>query len=92
MSMEFSRHKCCCGLPFTSPGNLSDPGIEPGSPALQVGSLPLEPPGKPHLSETTSINILVNFLVVVCVREREREIEKWRETERWKDRQSQREK
>ena len=33
--------------------------------------MPLEPPGKPHLSETTSINILVNFLVVVCVRERE---------------------
>ena len=30
-----------------SPGNLPDPGIEPGSPALQVDSLPSELPGKP---------------------------------------------
>ena len=30
-----------------SPGNLPDPGIEPGSPALQADSLPSEPPGKP---------------------------------------------
>ena len=29
------------------PGDLPDPGIEPGSPALQMGSLPSEPPGKP---------------------------------------------
>ena len=29
------------------PGDLSDPGIEPGSPALQADSLPSEPPGKP---------------------------------------------
>ena len=31
--------------PFRSPGAVSDPGIEPGSPVLQVDSLPLEPPG-----------------------------------------------
>ena len=30
-----------------SPGDLPDPGIEPGSPELQVDSLPSEPPGKP---------------------------------------------
>ena len=35
------------GLPFPSPEDLSDPGIEPGSPALQADSLPSEPPGKP---------------------------------------------
>ena len=35
------------GLPFPSPGDLPDPGIEPRSPALQVVSLPTEPPGKP---------------------------------------------
>ena len=35
------------GLPFPSPGDLPDPGIEPGSPALQADSLPSEPPGKP---------------------------------------------
>ena len=35
------------GLPFPSPGDLPDPGIEPWSPALQVDSLPTEPRGKP---------------------------------------------
>ena len=33
--MEFSRQECWSGLPFPSPGNLPDPGIEPLSPALQ---------------------------------------------------------
>ena len=33
------------GFPFLSPGDLPDPGIEPGSPALQADSLPSEPPG-----------------------------------------------
>ena len=33
------------GLPFPSPGNLPDPGIESGSPALQADSLLFEPPG-----------------------------------------------
>ena len=31
---------------FPSPGDLSDPGTEPGSPALQADALPSEPPGK----------------------------------------------
>ena len=31
---------------FPSPGDLSNPGFEPGSPALQVGSLPAKLPGK----------------------------------------------
>ena len=34
------------GLPVSSPGDLPDPGIEPGSPALQADSLLSEPPGK----------------------------------------------
>ena len=34
------------GLPFPSPGDLPDSGIEPGSPVQQAGSLPSEPPGK----------------------------------------------
>ena len=33
-SMGFSRHEYWSGLPFPSPGDLPDPGIEPGSPAL----------------------------------------------------------
>ena len=46
-SMEFSRQQYWSGLPFPSPGDLPDQGIEPGSPALQADALPSEPPGKP---------------------------------------------
>ena len=42
LSMEFSRQECWSGQPYLSPGDLPDPGIEPGSPALQVDSLPSE--------------------------------------------------
>ena len=49
-SMGFSRQECWSGLPFPSPGDLPDPGIEPGSPALQTDALPSEPPGKPAAS------------------------------------------
>ena len=38
---------CWSGLPFPSPGDLPDPGIEPTSPALQADSLPSGPLGKP---------------------------------------------
>ena len=47
LSMGFSRQEYWSELPFPSPGNLPDPGIKPGSPALQADSLPTEPPGKP---------------------------------------------
>ena len=46
--MEFSRQEYWSGLPFLSPGDLPNPGIEPGSPALQADSLPTEPLGKPE--------------------------------------------
>ena len=46
-SMEFSRQEYWSGLPFPSPGDLPDPGIEPGSPTLQADALLSEPPGKP---------------------------------------------
>ena len=45
--MEFYRQEYWSGLPFPSPGDLPDPGIEPGSPTLQADTLPSEPPGKP---------------------------------------------
>ena len=48
-SMGFSRQECWSGLPFPSPGDLPDPGIEPGSPTLQADALSSEPPGKPQL-------------------------------------------
>ena len=44
--MGFSRQEYWSGLPFPSPGDVPDPGIEPGSPALQTDSLLSEPLGK----------------------------------------------
>ena len=46
-SMGFPRQECWIGLSFPSPAHLSNPGIEPGSPALQADALPSEPPRKP---------------------------------------------
>ena len=48
LSKEFPRQEYWSGLPFPSPGDLSDPGIEPRSPALQATSLPSEPSWKPQ--------------------------------------------
>ena len=55
LSMEFSRQEYWSGLPYPSPGDLLDSGIEPGSPALQVDSLPSEPPGKPNMEYYSAI-------------------------------------
>ena len=46
--MEFPRQEYWSALPFPSPGDLPDPGIEPRSPALHADSLPSEPSGKPQ--------------------------------------------
>ena len=46
LSVGFSRQEHWSGSLFPSPGDLPDPGIEPGSPALQADSLPSEPAGK----------------------------------------------
>ena len=43
---EFSSQAHWSGMPFPSPGDLPNPGIEPGSPILQTDALPSEPPGK----------------------------------------------
>ena len=58
LSMGFSRLLLYCvvtsALPFPSPGDLPEPGIEPRSPAFQGNSLPSEPPGKhKHLALET---------------------------------------
>ena len=50
-SMDFSR-------PFPSPGDLPNPGIEPGSPALQADSLPAESPGEPRNTGVGSLFLL----------------------------------
>ena len=43
--MGFSRQEYWSGLPFLSPGDLPDPGIELRSPAFQADALTSEPPG-----------------------------------------------
>ena len=46
LSIGFSRQEYWSGLLFPSAGDLPNPGIEPGSPALKPDALPSEPPGK----------------------------------------------
>ena len=59
-SIEFSRQEYWTGLPLPSPGDLPDPGMKPGSPALQADILPSEPPGKPL--HTIPLPIQIQFL------------------------------
>ena len=58
-SMGFSRQEYWSGLPFPSPENLSNPGMRPGSPALQVDSLPSEAPVKTLPAESKGIDTAV---------------------------------
>jgi len=50
--MAFLRQENWSGLPFSSPGDLPHPGIEPVSPALAGGFFTTEPPGKPIYTHT----------------------------------------
>ena len=56
LSVGFSRQEHWSGLPFPSPGDLPNPGIEPGSPEFQVDSLSSEPPEKPEAEGIKLIN------------------------------------
>ena len=47
LCMGFSRQENWSGLPFPSPGDLPDPGIEPRFPTLQADALLSDPPGEP---------------------------------------------
>ena len=62
--MVFSRQEYWCGLPFPSPGDLPDPEMETGSPALQADFFTTEPPGKPYSSFIKWIIIVIFFSVV----------------------------
>ena len=57
-SMGFSRQEYWSGLPFPSPGDLPDSGIEPGSPALEADALTSEPPGK-QILEGKKNNLII---------------------------------
>ena len=52
--MEFSRQAYWSGLPFPSPGDLPDPGIEPAPPGLAGGFFTNETPGKLYMSITSA--------------------------------------
>ena len=62
LSMGFTRQEYWSGLPFPFPRDLSDPGIEPGSPTLQADSLPAEPQGKPKNTGVGSLSLLQSDL------------------------------
>ena len=55
LSMEFSRQEYWSGLPFPTPGDLSNPGIKPEDPVAPAeagGFFTTEPPGKPMLGSS----------------------------------------
>ena len=60
-SMGFSRQEYWSGLPFPSPGDLPNPGIEPRSPTLQADALTSAPPGKPLEMRIGEIKWLLPF-------------------------------
>ena len=66
--MGFSRQEYWSELPFPPPGDLSCPGTEPRSPALQADSLLPEPPGKPLYSLWVYLNVLLICVssLIVC--------------------------
>ena len=69
LTRGFSRREYSSGLPFPSPGDLPDPGIEPRFPALQADALISEPPGKPMINlesvlKSSDITLLTNVYLV----------------------------
>ena len=62
--MEFSRQEHWSRLPFPSPRDLPNPGIEPGSPTMQAKTLPSEPLGKPRLEVFYGLNLLLHFYLL----------------------------
>ena len=73
LSMGFPRQEDWSGLPFPSPRDTPDPGIEPRSPALAGGFFTSEPPGKPNIvhSEVKSLSCARLFAtpwIVACTK------------------------
>ena len=77
--MGFSRQECWSGLSFPpSPGDLPDPGIEPGSPELQADSLPPDPQGKPTRSTLVGVkDQLYSSAVTVGQDQRKALVQPW---------------
>ena len=68
--MGFSRQEYWSGLPFPSPGDLPDPGIEPRASTLQADALPSKPPGK--LQNDWARKPLLNSLVKIYLNSKTR--------------------
>ena len=66
LPMEFSRQEYWGGLPFPPPGDLTNPGIKPVSPALASGFFTIVPTGKPALSMLELISHLTFACSVHC--------------------------
>ena len=72
----FSRQEYWSELPYPSPGDLPDPGIEPRSPALQADALLSEPPGKTlrrredtiQRGKITETYYIIQIIVIVVIR------------------------
>ena len=64
--MGILREEYWSGLPCPPPGDLPYPGIKPRSPALQIDSLPSEPPGKPKNTGMGSLSLLQG---IFCIQE-----------------------
>ena len=60
--MRFSSQEYWSGLPFRSPGDLPNSGIEPGSPASQANSLPTELRGNPDITYRWNLKNSTNEL------------------------------
>ena len=64
-SMGFSRQEYWSGLPFPSPGDLPDPGIESRSPTLRADSLPSKPPGNPYMC--VCVCVYIYMCIYICL-------------------------
>ena len=72
LSMEFSGQEYWRGLPYPPPGDLSNPGVKPRSPALQADTLPLGHQGSPinlqlYMKETTDKNVLYTWGIPLSI-------------------------
>ena len=67
LSMGFPRQEYWSGLPFPSPGDLPDPGIEPESPALAGGVFATEPPGEPPVFSNSWLNLSWHSFILLSL-------------------------
>ena len=67
LSMRFPRQEHWNWLPFPTPGDLPDPGIEPASLALAGRFFTTEPPGKPYCTVDSRIFYSVGYNLILLI-------------------------